>query len=70
MQAMGTSKKEDRQKAALFLTITGSEAPHLLNSFQLTQLEEANYQTEVQKFEQSTSFPNEGYERYGFDQRK
>lgn len=37
LQAMGASKKENIPKLALFLTIAGSEAPDVFNSFQLTQ---------------------------------
>lgn len=42
---MGASKKEDSWKVVLFPAIAGSDAFDVFNSFQLTQAEEANYET-------------------------
>lgn len=51
---MGFSKKEDAQKVALFLPITGSEALDMFNCLQLTQAEETNYEMVLQKMDFSS----------------
>uniref|UniRef100_H2ZS40 Uncharacterized protein n=1 Tax=Latimeria chalumnae TaxID=7897 RepID=H2ZS40_LATCH len=58
------------QKVALLLTVAGTEALEILNSFQLTEQEGDNYDILMSKFESyCTPRVNETYEHFVFNSR-
>lgn len=65
------TQKDNKQKIAL-LTLAGTEAIDIFNSFQLTVEEQKNYNTILRKCEQfcTPKCRNERYERYVFQQQK
>lgn len=46
---------QGRRRSDLFLTIAGSEALDVFDSFQLTQTEEAHYEAATERFEVCTA---------------
>uniref|UniRef100_H3A369 CCHC-type domain-containing protein n=1 Tax=Latimeria chalumnae TaxID=7897 RepID=H3A369_LATCH len=70
MKTTNTTALPSEQKVALLLTVAGTEALEIFNSFQLTEQEGNNYDIVMSKFE-SYCMPwvNENYERFVFNSR-
>lgn len=70
LTAIGAAEKDGEQKIALLLTVAGTEAIDVFNSFQLTPDEQKDYDGVIRKFEQfCTPKRNETYERYVFNSK-
>ena len=70
LTAIGATEKDDKQKIALLLTVAGTEAIDLFNSFQLSEDDQKSYDLVTAEFELfCTPKRNETYERYVFNSR-
>lgn len=70
LQAIGADEEDDERKVALFLTVAGSDAIDVFNSFQLMAVEQNNFKLVIEKFDTfCTPKRNETFERYVFNSR-
>ena len=67
LQAIGGDDKSDSQKIAMLLTVAGSSAIEVYNTFTFTEEEAGKYDIVIKKFDDYCSpMKNETYERYVF----
>uniref|UniRef100_H2ZRT5 Tick transposon n=1 Tax=Latimeria chalumnae TaxID=7897 RepID=H2ZRT5_LATCH len=70
MKATNTTALPSEKKVALLLTVEGTVALEIFNSFQLTEQEDDNYDIVMNKFESySTPRVNKTYEHFVFNSR-